>query len=52
MVSTQQGDAIDGYPQQKIHRTVAVVENCSDADCLFATVLYQLATAPPGYTAK
>ena len=46
----QQADAINGDLQQKFHRTVTAVENCSDADCLFAAFLQQLAHLPPTYT--
>ena len=30
----QQADAIDGYLQQKLHRTVTAVEHFSDANCM------------------
>ena len=35
LCDSQETDAIDGYLEKMVHRTVTGVENCSDADYLF-----------------
>ena len=40
---SQKAYAINGDLQQMFHWTLAFIENCPDADYLFAAVLHQLA---------
>ena len=41
---------MDGYLQQKFHRTVTAVEKYSYAGYLFAAILQQLSVVPPSNT--